>query len=158
MFYAILGVHLVLCAILVGLVLLQQGKGADMGAAFGGGSNSLFGAGGATALITKVTTGVAVAFFVTSVILVNQFARISPSSRTSENPLGGSVMNKEMVPQTAAAPGAQPADGQVSPQGDSNPSAAKLGAAVDASAHSVPPGDRVAGASGDRETGRSSPQ
>lgn len=123
MFYFILSIHLFLCLILVGLVLLQQGKGADMGAAFGGGSNSLFGAGGATAMITKITTGVAVAFFVTSVILVNQFAAISRGSRVSTDPIAGSVMGSEPAPvapdaQMGAAPKAQPvAGGQQSGDG-----------------------------------------
>ena len=49
---------------LAGLVLLQQGKGADIGAAFGSGSaNTLFGAQGTTSFITKVTAWLAIGFF-----------------------------------------------------------------------------------------------
>ncbi len=73
LFYTVLGIHCLLCVTLVGLVLIQQGKGADMGAAFGGGSNTLFGASGATAFITKLTTGIAVAFMVTSILLINLY-------------------------------------------------------------------------------------
>ncbi len=58
---------------LVVMVLLQQGKGADAGAAFGGGSNTLFGATGATSLIVKITTGLAVAFMATSVLLIREY-------------------------------------------------------------------------------------
>ncbi len=93
MFYAILAVHLILCVGLIILVLLQQGKGADMGAAFGGGgSNTLFGAGGATSMITKATTGLAVAFMITSILLVNAFSSRQSTAHSSYNPLAGSVV------------------------------------------------------------------
>jgi preprotein translocase subunit SecG len=49
--------------------LLQQGKGADMGATFGGGSNTLFGAGGADTLLVKVTTALAAVFMLTTIYL-----------------------------------------------------------------------------------------
>jgi len=51
------------------LVLLQQGKGADAGATFGGGSNTLFGAGGADTFLTKATTVLAFLFMSTSFAL-----------------------------------------------------------------------------------------
>jgi len=52
------------------IVLLQTGKGADMGATFGGGSSqTLFGSTGATTFLTKSTTFVAIAFMVTSLVL-----------------------------------------------------------------------------------------
>lgn len=76
MFYIILTLHILLCVTLIGLVLIQQGKGADMGAAFGGGANTLFGAGGATNLIVRVTTGVAVAFMLTSILLVKTYSSV----------------------------------------------------------------------------------
>ena len=48
-----------------GLVLLQQGKGADIGAAFGaGGANTVFGSSGAASFLTKLTTWLAIGFFV----------------------------------------------------------------------------------------------
>ena len=62
-------VHVFICVVLIGIVLLQQGRGADMGATFGGGGTTLFGASGADTLLTKVTTGTAAAFMVTSVLL-----------------------------------------------------------------------------------------
>lgn len=76
MFQLVLGVHLLLCIFLIGLVLLQQGKGADAGAVLGGGSNTLFGAGGATSLMVKVTTAVAVLFMVTSIFLVRGYSEL----------------------------------------------------------------------------------
>ena len=62
-------VHVAACLFLIVVVLLQTGKGADMGAVFGGGSQTLFGSGGAGNLLTKLTTGTAVAFMITSLIL-----------------------------------------------------------------------------------------
>ncbi len=59
--------HLLVAATVVGLVLLQHGKGADMGAAFGGGSSgSLFGASGSANFLSRTTAVVAALFFVTS--------------------------------------------------------------------------------------------
>ena len=52
---------------LAGLILLQQGRGADVGAAFGSGSsNTMFGSSGATSFLTKVTAWLAIGFFVIS--------------------------------------------------------------------------------------------
>lgn len=59
--------HLLVAATVVGLVLLQHGKGADMGAAFGGGSSgSLFGATGSANFLSRTTAVVAALFFATS--------------------------------------------------------------------------------------------
>ena len=64
---ALLVIHVLLSLALIGLVLIQQGKGADAGAAFGGGASStMFGSSGAGTFLTKLTTGLAIAFFVTS--------------------------------------------------------------------------------------------
>ena len=63
----VLVVHVIAALAVVGLVLIQQGKGADMGSGFGGGaSNTVFGSGGAGNFLTRLTTWIAVAFFVTS--------------------------------------------------------------------------------------------
>ncbi|WP_373000923.1 preprotein translocase subunit SecG [Marinobacter sp.] len=60
-------VHVVIAVALVGLVLIQQGKGADAGAAFGGGaSQTVFGSQGSGSFLTRFTTLLAVIFFVTS--------------------------------------------------------------------------------------------
>ena len=55
-------IHNVICLFLIVVVLLQTGKGADMGAVFGGGSQTLFGSGGAGNFLTRLTTGTAIAF------------------------------------------------------------------------------------------------
>ncbi len=60
-------VHVVIAVALVGLVLIQQGKGADAGAAFGGGaSQTVFGSQGSGSFLTRFTTFLAIVFFVTS--------------------------------------------------------------------------------------------
>jgi preprotein translocase subunit SecG len=62
-------VHIAVCLFLIGIVLLQHGKGADIGATFGGSSQSLFGSEGPLPLLNKITTFVAVLFMVTSISL-----------------------------------------------------------------------------------------
>lgn len=60
-------VHVVIAVALVGLILIQQGKGADAGAAFGGGaSQTVFGSQGSGSFLTRVTSILALVFFVTS--------------------------------------------------------------------------------------------
>jgi len=61
--------HITLCFFLILVVLLQTGKGADMGAAFGGASQTVFGATGAVSLMGKVTTVTAVLYMLTSLTL-----------------------------------------------------------------------------------------
>ncbi len=62
--------HIMACLVLILVVLLQRGKGAEMGAMLGGGgSNTVFGARGAGNFLTKITTGCAVIFIVTSLTL-----------------------------------------------------------------------------------------
>jgi preprotein translocase subunit SecG len=62
--------HVAVCLFLVGVVLLQQGKSADMAAAFGGqGSQTAFGPRGAANLLTRLTTWSAVIFMLTSISL-----------------------------------------------------------------------------------------
>ncbi len=63
----ILVLHVLTGLSIIGLVLLQHGKGADMGAAFGGGaSGSLFGATGSANFLSRITAGMATVFFITS--------------------------------------------------------------------------------------------
>ncbi len=73
--------HIGVCILLVGIVLLQHGKGADMGASFGGGSSqTVFGSDGPLPLLNKVTTGIAIVFMVTSVALAYSSAHSSKGS------------------------------------------------------------------------------
>lgn len=81
MLYQVLIIAYVLIALaLIGLVLIQQGKGADMGASFGAGSSStVFGSGGSGNFLTKTTTWLAIGFFVISLVLGNLTANRTKS-------------------------------------------------------------------------------
>ena len=66
----ILSIHIILSIVLVILILVQHGKGADAGAAFGSGASStVFGARGSATFLTKITTIIALIFFITSLSL-----------------------------------------------------------------------------------------
>jgi preprotein translocase subunit SecG len=70
LFYAILVVHILVCFILIGVVLLQQGKNQDLASAFGGGgSQTAFGPRGSANVLTRATAILAAAFMVTSLAL-----------------------------------------------------------------------------------------
>ncbi|KTD59164.1 preprotein translocase subunit SecG [Legionella shakespearei] len=70
MYQLILMIHVLVAVTLIGLVLIQHGKGADIGAAFGSGaSNTLFGSQGTGGFLFKLTGGLALTFFVTSLTL-----------------------------------------------------------------------------------------
>jgi preprotein translocase subunit SecG len=72
MYEMLLVVYLIISIILVGFVLIQQGKGAGMGASFGSGaSNTVFGAGGSGNFMTRTTGILALLFFVLSLVLGN---------------------------------------------------------------------------------------
>ena len=79
--------HMLAALAIIALVLLQQGKGADAGAAFGGGgAGTVFGARGASSFLTRITAGLAVVFFLTSLGLAwlssQQIERRSVVERT----------------------------------------------------------------------------
>lgn len=68
LFSTLLGLHILIGVALIGFVLLQHGKGADMGAAFGSGaSGSLFGASGSANFLSRTTAVLATVFFLTSI-------------------------------------------------------------------------------------------
>lgn len=70
MFQIILAIHIVIAFVLIVLVLLQQGKGADAGANFGGGSSqSVFGSRGSATFLSRTTAVLATLFFITSLSL-----------------------------------------------------------------------------------------
>jgi preprotein translocase subunit SecG len=67
MYIALVVLHVILGFAIVGIVLLQAGKGADIGSAFGGGgTQAVFGSMGTPTLLGKITTGVAIVFMLTS--------------------------------------------------------------------------------------------
>jgi preprotein translocase subunit SecG len=80
MVIAVTIVHVIVCIGLILVVLLQTGKGAEIGAVFGGGSSStIFGSSGAGNFLTKLTTAMAIVFMITSLTL-GYFAGQRPSA------------------------------------------------------------------------------
>ncbi len=79
-------VHLMAAAGLIGLILIQQGKGADMGAAFGSGaSGTVFGSQGAGSFITRSTSFMAATFFITSLALAYFSGQVVASKSVTES-------------------------------------------------------------------------
>ena len=104
-------VHVIAAITIVGLVLLQQGKGADAGASFGAGaSQTVFGASGSGNFLVKATTVAATIFFVTSLSLAifakNQSGLGNTSGLPIANPniLEESVSNQPDIPQADEEP------------------------------------------------------
>lgn len=85
MVIAITIIHIIVCIGLVLVVLLQSGKGAEIGAVFGGGSSStIFGSSGAGNFLTRLTTAMAVVFMITSLTL-GYFAGQQPAVTIFDN-------------------------------------------------------------------------
>ncbi|MGD0915440.1 MAG: preprotein translocase subunit SecG [Thermodesulfobacteriota bacterium] len=95
--------HVFVCFALILIVLLQAGKGAEMGAAFGGSSQTLFGSSGAMGFLTKLTTVAAVIFMITSLVLA-----FSSTRRASK-----SVLGERPVQSVPSAPSQVPAQPQI---------------------------------------------
>lgn len=103
----LLAVQMISAVAMVGLILVQHGKGADMGAAFGsGGSGSLFGASGSANFLSRTTAVLATVFFVCTLLLA-YFGAAQPAASS------GSVLEGAAVtaPVPAAAVPAMPASG-----------------------------------------------
>ena len=104
--------HIVVCLFIIGVVLLQSGKGAEMGASFGSsGSQSVFGAGGGNTFLSKMTTGAAVIFMLTSLSL----AYISGNPASSSLMSGKGKAAPAAPAQKAAAPAPAPAQPAAAP-------------------------------------------
>jgi preprotein translocase subunit SecG len=108
-------VHIIVSLGLIVIVLLQTGKGADIGAVFGGSSSTIFGSSGAGNFLTRLTTGLALVFMLTSLTL-GYFSGKKPS---------GSIFDSRQPPQQAApvspgkpeaAPAAPAAPAEAAPQ------------------------------------------
>ena len=95
----ILAVHFFVCAFLIVVILLQAGKGADIGAVFGGGSSTVFGSRGAATFLSKITTVMAVVFLLTSISLASISRSKSESSILKEVP--GGELEPQPLPETA---------------------------------------------------------
>jgi len=100
--------HILVSVILIFVVLLQSGKGASMGAAFGGSSNALFGATGSNTFMTKLTTFIAVLFIITCLTLAYMSSHMATSTLMSDVQSEAPVVPVQAVPVEApvgATPG-----------------------------------------------------
>ncbi len=85
LFYFVIVVHVIVCLFLIGVVLIQQGKSADLAGAFGGqGSQTAFGPRTAANVLTRLTTWSAVIFMCTSILLVVLYTRSTGSHSVLE--------------------------------------------------------------------------
>lgn len=79
-------IHLIVCFLMIAAILLQAGKGAEIGAAFGGSSQTVFGSRGPGTFLSKVTVGAAIIFMLTSLSLAVLSKRDSFSSSVIDVP------------------------------------------------------------------------
>ena len=110
--------HVIVCIALILIVLLQTGKGADMGAAFGGGSSqTLFGSTGASTFLSKATTAAAIIFMLTSLILAYMAGNRGGDSILSDTPPAvQTTQDQTQTPATQTQADAPPAAEQPSAQ------------------------------------------
>lgn len=106
----ILSIHIILAALIIGLVLMQRGKGAEAGAGFGSGaSGTVFGARGTATLFSKLTAVFAALFFTTSLLLAYMGTRsgAEPSS-VIERAAEAAARARGAAPATAPKPVPEP--------------------------------------------------
>ena len=107
MFILVVILHVLVCLVIVGLVLLQAGKGADIGSAFGGsGSQAVFGSMGTPTVLGKATGVVAVLFMITSFALSMMAHRqpVSIMPATAPPPAPAPATPPSAAPSTPPAP------------------------------------------------------
>ena len=99
--------HVIACFAIIGLVLLQSGKGADIGSAFGGaGSQAVFGSMGTPTLLGKITAAVAIVFTITSFSLALLGGERSASVVREPAPVGAPAAPAPATPPASSAPAA----------------------------------------------------
>ena len=114
MITAVIILHVIVSIGLILVVLLQTGKGAEVGAVFGGSSSTIFGSSGAGNFLTRLTTGMAIVFMMTSLTL-GYFTSKRPSSTIFDNRTPAAEQRAPAQPspaggsQSAPSGGAQPA-------------------------------------------------
>ncbi len=101
-------VHVTVCLFLIFIVLVQGGRGAELGATFGGSSQTLFGGRGATTFLSKLTTAAAALFMVTS-LLLTIIALKGGSTIIGQPRQGGAPMQRQTLPVPGPAAPGQPA-------------------------------------------------
>jgi preprotein translocase subunit SecG len=135
MYYFLLFVHIIICIVMIGSILMQAGKGGGLaggafgGAATGGGGSQLFGGGGAATFLTKVTSYAALGFFLTCIGLW--------FTARSANPIPESAAERMLREQQTPTPITQPAQVDIPagliPGTETVPAAATTETAADSS-------------------------
>ena len=110
MYTALIVLHIIVAFMMVGVILLQSGKGAEIGAAFGGSSQTVFGARGASTMLSKLTAIAATIFMVTSLTLA-----ILSKQKNSSSTIGLDKPPAAATPATPASGTAAPAPSQAAP-------------------------------------------
>ena len=100
----LISLHIIVSTILISMVLLQKGKGADIGAAFGGASNTVFGPRGAQSFLSKLTTGAAIIFMLTSLTLAFTTAKRSSIMEGVKPPMQTTAPAVPLAPPAPAEP------------------------------------------------------
>lgn len=100
-------IHILMCFVLIAVVLLQAGKGANMGAAFGGSSQTVFGSSGPGTFLSKMTTAVAVVFMLTSLVLSHPAFQGATSVVKGARPAAEKAQPVPALPAPPATQGAQ---------------------------------------------------
>jgi preprotein translocase subunit SecG len=122
-------IHVFVCIGLILVVLLQTGKGAEIGAVFGGSSSTIFGSSGAGNFLTRLTTGMAIVFMITSLILGYLSGR-RPSATIFDNraplvepgaPAQPAPSGEKSAPETSSGAQPTPPSQGSSPQKSPNP-------------------------------------
>lgn len=105
MYTLVIILHVTVCLILIGVVLLQAGKGAEMGAAFGGSSQTIFGSRGSATFLSKLTVGAAIIFMVTSMTLsvMTRSSSLLPSTGTNTSQSGEGIPTPIETPEDATS-------------------------------------------------------
>ena len=107
---AVVVIHIVVCLALISIVLLQHGKGAGIGAAFGGSSQTVFGSTGAAPFLAKLTAAVAIIFMLTSLTLtfLGRQQEASVMENLKRTPAAQEKAPAPAAPARPAEPGAKP--------------------------------------------------
>lgn len=123
MYITLMTLHVIVCALVVFIVLIQSGKGAGLSNVFGGGGggDALFSAPSGSMFIRKLTTGLAVAFFLTSLLLTYMSARRTRSLWSGMNLPAGAQAPMTMPIPAAQAPAASA--GETTPAAEAPPAA-----------------------------------
>ncbi|MDI9569931.1 MAG: preprotein translocase subunit SecG [Pseudomonadota bacterium] len=104
--------HIVICLALILVVLLQAGKGANMGAVFGGSSQTIFGSSGPGTFLGKMTTAIAVIFMLTSLGL--SYLSVQKGSALMKGGIGKPAAERSLPAAPAAPAAPAPAEAQKS--------------------------------------------